>query len=778
LKRHQPHSTLALHLSDLHFKPETFKDDAEQRALRHVEAAIAGALAGRRPDLILVTGDLIDSGDWDAAVHLETLKNAKNFLIALCAKFGVETDGLAVVGGNHDFRYRGIAKGGFWGKKRADFYERMQHNFETVFPDFNRHRLYGEEMRLLVACFDSNGTRGPLEFATGVADIEQADAIESNLLRLKPDEIPHRRIALIHHHPLPVPASEILDPQHLLERTVGRVVEGAPEMMLLRNAGVFLQRLLNLDFSLVLHGHLHRPHYWGPLYGVKDRRRCLEVISGASLCPVDGRRGFGLLELFDDGSASYVNHWATKEGLQGSDAPLLSVAYDRVRQRLVERLFADARPKFRCSRIHKVWEVTLPEGDVTTTEVFDGLHPVGENPTALLEIESWASALTRQTFEAAVIGTGPTVSVDREQVKKPNDPNDWIKYTLRFNRDLSSKEPIKLVCQRRTAGAFFSSRDAQRLWGFPSSQLGHDISTHTVWIPCDELLISLRFVGRGPDGVELLVNDPDGKPVEAEQSYWRRWAAYADGHDVKHPGRLFAGPQLTLAIQSPLPRCCYRLKWHVPQSENIPNFQALTNIRRQLLRLRDNSDRNEAKVAREFLEYCVDQTRREIQTHSPFADTDPKLIACLFTVATSTMNDDEVKPRGAMMKCVASTVLESSLACTELPWGRDIVGRAARRGVVASYDRSQLQYAVEVTHKLPNSIQFLLAYPLYCYEPDGYPSAVVALSTTNADSGLGALTRLVDTDKGTAGLLAPVQSAWLEKFTKILSVAGSASGAQ
>jgi predicted MPP superfamily phosphohydrolase len=774
LKRHEPQSTLAVHLSDLHFKPETFSDDVEQRALRHVEAAITTSLAGRQPDLILVTGDLIHSEKWDDTLHLDTLKKSRDYLIGLCAKFGVNPDGLVVIGGNHDFKYRGVfaAKGWLWfSKQELDFYERMHDNFEAVFPRFDHHRLYGEDMRLLVGCFDSNERRGPFEFATGVADIEQVNALADSIGKLKPEELPRRRIALIHHHPLPVPAAEILDPQHWAERTAGRVFEGAPEMMLLRNAGVFLERLLDLDFSMVLHGHLHCHHYWGPVYGVKHRDRWLEVISGASFCTMDGRRSFGLLELLDDGTASYVTHWATAEGRQGRHDPLLCVPYERSRQRTVEQLLAVSKPMFKCRRIHKMWEVILPAGDVRTTEVFEGLQPVAGNKSDVLEIESWASALTRQTFEAEVVGPGPKVAVEREQVKKPNDANDWIKYTLRFNRELGHQEQITLVSQRETIGAAFSSVDAQRFWGFPRSELGHDICTHVVSLPCDELLMTLRFTGPGPGGVELLVTDQDGNSIEAEERHCRRWAAFSDGLDVRRRDRVFTSPQLTLAIDTPLPRHRYRLKWHVLAREDVPNLQALTHIRKQLLRLRDNPDRDEAKLAREFLEHCVERIRAAIRERARLANADDrKLIACLFTVDTSTMSDDEYLPCGATMKCVVSTIPESALACSDLPWGRDIVGRAARRGVVASYNRSQLQYAVEVTHKLPPNVEFLLAFPLYCYDPDGYPSAVVALSTSDSNSGLGTLVPLVETEDAAAMLLAPLQAVWLENFARILNV--------
>jgi hypothetical protein len=84
---------------------------------------------------------------------------------------------------------------------------------------------------------------------------------------------------------------------------------------------------------------------------------------------------------------------------------------------------------------------------------------------------------------------------------------------------------------------------------------------------------------------------------------------------------------------------------------------------------------------------------------------------------------------------------------------------------------------------LPKEIQFLLAYPLYCSEPNGYPVAVLALASTTENSGLGVLIRPLAPDKPCsersleavaaepAGELAGrIYALWDEVFPSLLSL--------
>jgi hypothetical protein len=769
IARKQPGKTLALHLSDLHFKKGSFGDPTEAKARGHLEARIRQVLNGRQLDLIIVTGDVIDSENWDAKAHKETLERARDYLIKLCAKFSVDVDGLIVIGGNHDFKWHGIQKRKFGiGPKGDVFFNGMLVNFNEVFPDYDRHRLYEGQMSLLMGCFDSNQASGPVELATGVAKIEQIDGLRAEVDKLLPYEKPTHRIALIHHHPLPVPASEILTPQNLLERTIGRVLVGSPEAMMMKNSGIFLNRLLKENFSLVLHGHLHCENYWGPLYG-SSGGNWLEVISGASFCDCNGQRSFGLLEIDDDGCLSYQRFWTTSGGHVGESPPMPCVDYERVRERKVSHLLQRQPAPLRCRRIHKMWEVMLPDGDVFTTEVFDGLTVADGALAKTMEIESWASTLTRQTFDAKVVGNGPAVTVKRALIKKP-DNSDGIKYTLEFSRPLGPGDEITLVCQRSTVGAVFSSRDAQRFWGFPSSELGHDTVIHPVKVPCDELLISLRFDVQPPGGIDLTVDDATGNSAEAEQKLWRQRFHYWSGSNIGLQGRV-TGSQLSLAIRKPLPHHDYALTWQVPKSEPIANLSSLRNIREQMLSLKMDPARLAA--AANFLAHCLDEIRDQIAKREKAADSkDKDLHAYLFTVDAGSIREGESEYHGATMRCVCSTSPDSSLAQTPLLWGRAIVGRAARRSHIVSFDRSQLEETVEVLHGLPDAVQFLMVYPLYCYIPDRYPSAVLAFATKFPSSGLGVIANLVGADNDTdEALLAPLQALWTENFTQILHVA-------
>jgi 3',5'-cyclic AMP phosphodiesterase CpdA len=774
LPRENRRSVLAVHISDLHFRPKSFDGDkVEMRALTHLQSALVAALGGRVADLLFVTGDVIDSERWDDQIHLETLQKARKFLENLCAVLKIDPTGLVVIGGNHDFRYRGIGKTGpldviisrFKGDKHNSFHERMRQHFERVFPEFDKHRLYTGHPSLLVACFDSNETRGPFELATGVANIQQVNELHESVQGLAANMKPLHRIALIHHHPLPVPAAEILDARHFAERTVGRVLGGAPEYMLMRNSGVFLKRLLEAQFSLVLHGHLHCTNYWGPVFG--DNGAWLEIISAPSFCDCDGRRSFGIVELHNDGQVTYSTHWTNAEGWRPAAEQMKCCQYERARDRLVRHLEEQCTKamRFRCSRVHVVWDVRLPEGDICTTQVLYGLRAVGDAVASEFEMESWASALTRQTFEAAVLGEGPQVRVRRRIVNR--EAGRRAHYSLQFTRPLARNEEITLATRRTFVGATFLSQDAQRFWGIAKEEVGHETCTHTVRFPCDELTLVLRFSGSAPERVDLLVSDHQEREVESEQQLWRNLFNYANArHTASRGARDGRIDGLgTITVRRPLIGHMYSLRWKVLDNEPIPEYARLWKIRRKLLTLKHDAGRS--KACQKFLKQCVVETRREIRRAG---GDDGAVFAYLFCIDTDTVDPDADPPSGATMVCVASTAPESDLARQPLLWGRDIVGRAARRGdVIVSFDRSALN-AVEVLDRLPGSVALLVAYPLHCDEPDPYPSAVLAVASPDARSGLAALTARVDADDE-GKLLKPIQQLWLAQFPDILKVA-------
>jgi 3',5'-cyclic AMP phosphodiesterase CpdA len=231
-----------------------------------------------RPHLVVVTGDLVNS-PWR-----RTLKRAKDLLDQLCERGGKSEKGeksrSIVVPGNHDTRLLGIIPvftvqwglasicviaGALWflalrkmlrnpgGVSSTEelagiialvagvllalgalFLGRFEKYFGPLEPIT---RI--DELGLNVLSFDSATFRAP--WAEGWVLPQQFVRARNEL---EADTSSYFRLALLHHHALPIPYEHEAEP-----------------MMVLRNAGMFLKQISNRKIPLVLHGHRHRHNF-------------------------------------------------------------------------------------------------------------------------------------------------------------------------------------------------------------------------------------------------------------------------------------------------------------------------------------------------------------------------------------------------------------------------------------------------------------------------------------------------------------------------------------
>jgi predicted phosphodiesterase len=239
------------------------------------------------PQLIIVTGDLVNSPfRW-------TLKRALNALEML-ARESAETqadapiNNLLLVTGNHDVRVLGICPVR-WLKWLVPlvgllicavlyvvlrFFTNLGWGW-AVYPvaaaviavliarlvcfgdftkTFERYLLirptHWTNLGLAIYPFDSSsrgrkyarGEIGPAEFVKAQERPELRTLSGSKLPESPPE--PRYRIALLHHHPLPIPYDTSQEP-----------------LMIMEDAGAFLSEISNQRIPLVLHGHKHHHHF-------------------------------------------------------------------------------------------------------------------------------------------------------------------------------------------------------------------------------------------------------------------------------------------------------------------------------------------------------------------------------------------------------------------------------------------------------------------------------------------------------------------------------------
>ncbi|HKQ97179.1 MAG TPA: metallophosphoesterase [Candidatus Polarisedimenticolia bacterium] len=309
-----------VHLSDLHFGA-------------HFDALLWGHISRTvldlRPSAILVTGDLVNS-PWP-----RMLVRAKRQLDALAERAGAE---LVVIPGNHDVALSGFvplpylhslydflvrqdaAKGvrlptadgipndsGRWWLR---LFRAMRDDVRLLIwllwqlPRKWSMRGAGPEIlrrnRLLLVGFDSNhalrqssGRIRPGEIyalAESVRLPEDAD-LPAGGTAVAPFAL---RLGILHHHPLPIPYSDVTDSLTNFE-----------PFLVLRDAGTLLRELAKNHFDLVLHGHKHFYSYTRISYPSGPRGShpmgVLAAGSGTVRHKESGRNSFNVLDISRNG---------------------------------------------------------------------------------------------------------------------------------------------------------------------------------------------------------------------------------------------------------------------------------------------------------------------------------------------------------------------------------------------------------------------------------------------------------------------------------------------
>jgi 3',5'-cyclic AMP phosphodiesterase CpdA len=763
----------AIHLTDLHFTSSTFLDGQATPAAKAANAFrenlikhLLDAKGDAPVHLVLVTGDLVDSEAIGEESHAKILTDSMQFLQQICEKLDVHPQALIVIPGNHDMKWKGIFGTRFWQKQHRE-------HFRSAFPDFDVHR-YFPKIDLLVACFDSNKVVSWGELASGAVDLEQLRMLRGAIALRKGWREPRYRIALVHHHPLPVPPAELLEVgDSRLDRFARKRVVGSVETMLLRNGGKLIQSLVKDRFQLVLHGHFHCTNYWGPVYGVLKGDHWVEVISGASLCKERGVHSFGLVTLSGHGGAvRYESFSFAPEDTECAKSLVTEGDYERVRARLAESLSSTAA--VRCVNNHTMREVFLPDGDILSTEVYSGLKSNGDKPVSSLEMRSIADAMTRQDFTATIEQTPERLRVVRVRADDPRTKQKIVRYTLNFHPPLTSKDSVNLVVQRRTVGGVFSSQEAQKWWGCPIDELGYDVVAQRITWPCDRYQLSLRFRvsdlekhrWKAPRDITVSAKT-DIRESKEESEYVAKWLTYWSSSKLEpSPLRPQDEAEGILSMRTPLPDYRYALRWNVDLKEPIdgPTVAAITNMRRVVLALEFNQGRASA-----FLKHVMSEVRAAIRKVAPGADAeDLGLHVAVFGIDATKVESSASGWHGALVRAVASEPSGAALSGLSLLWGRDIIGRAARQGRRVSLERPGLDEAVEILHDLPRNIQFLIAQPLFKEVPDRFPAAVVAVASTSENSGLRAI---IHQNRKSADmrrrLETSIQTYWLAKFAEI-----------
>jgi hypothetical protein len=264
--------TRILHISDLHFG-SGFDQDLWQNLQ---EIAI-----DQKPNVLIVTGDLVNNPFW------WTLKRARHRLVNLQDDIKRHTNSecqLITTPGNHDTRLWGLIPVQWiksiwvavalvslllpisgrtdWTKMQLTYWALLLlivvalgcvRNFSRYFREFILESPTSyPDFRIAVYPFDSASktvlaARGKLprrQFVIAGKKLQEKRTNPAAGPGGSKNEPPVYRIAILHHHPLPIPYDASQEP-----------------LLVLDNAGAFLNEVSHLKIRLVLHGHKHHRHF-------------------------------------------------------------------------------------------------------------------------------------------------------------------------------------------------------------------------------------------------------------------------------------------------------------------------------------------------------------------------------------------------------------------------------------------------------------------------------------------------------------------------------------
>jgi hypothetical protein len=737
-----------------------------------------GPESGDPIDLIAVTGDLADFDRNNRAKQIKVLKIAKTYLVSLSTDVGIApADGLIIIPGNHDYLFTGLFRWpGWWGWLGAtvkwnrwwdlakDMFRRrtMPQVFADVFEDLLDHRWY-PHLNLLAACFDSNVSDSSLLAATGYVNTQQfADlnrAVEGLVQEQGPD-VPRRvraafRLALVHHHALPISSAEHLRPESWGERRAGRKLVGSPDMMLLRNAGHFLDRLLDEGFHLVLHGHLHAAHssqYQTPGQG----GRVVEVIAaGATGRPSSVQRcEFNLIRL----GGGVVEARACQMDGQGQvTSDLLPTAtYDTIRGLRPAVIHAVEPPRVRCEKITCFMDVRFPSGDIEIHEEFAGLStddPEGLETLKYMAVSIDLPEMSEASIEAHAPDHPSRVSGDVSFSSPGHGEAARADFSLTFHRRLGA-EPLTVVCRRRLWGGYFSSKQALRFFD-PDARPTPDRLLQKVHWPCGQFLIRVRFSAAVWLGglLKPVIKDHANEIAPREEA--------ESAHvmmTVNLPKDLSAPAEALVGVHRPRLGFRYGFEWGTLDRDPLSEKDEadLRKLRRRLL----------SPPAAE-----ADAIRAERQ----------QFLLAVQSAAAGVLFDGDTgrSPRSPLTSALYGFDGRHLLPCvqrkgevsfSDVRWGRDVLGLAFRRHQHVSYSRRWRQQKGSRAHApplkgVPQEVQYVFAYPLFASDKLLWPIGVVALASLDPGS---ELQTVVEDPRQADNLSVSLGKLWPEWWGRVL----------
>jgi hypothetical protein len=614
-----------VHLTDLHYPVRTaaWWRGSLIRALERIpddSLQVSG---------VAVTGDLADSPS-DAG-----FKRAAAFLdeVASALKLAGTTKAdrrkrIWVVDGNHDYRAFGNIRVSREGITAGGHITRLSKYFD-------------EEAQLLLIGLNSCSTGWLARGGVAQKDLEHvADLLNREQSFLATARY---RVALIHHHLLPLPAQPI-EQRGPFGRVHAAIFDAG--FKLLKNGGLVTRCLLQNGFDLVLHGHEHQAFAASVTYHDLASSRSLLVVGGVAAAD-----GFQVIRFETHGGVFIERHsYAPTEGAV-VPAPKMLLWNHADWQRMEWERASRSNGWYRRLLLqHSLDEI----GDLEECDEIIEIHPGNGKVVEQIDRRVFVNPKHLGTCEIQTI-------CDKEDghfysQSELSRPDSEIYYSLELKRPARTDRPHKgFIIKYKLYNAFaVTSRDVALRNLQPDRK---ERQRFGVTFPTSEVAYRFRFpAGRAPDNVQVEVRDI----LRASQ---------IDFAETERASRelVYEHETVVLNLSWVLPRHEYIISWlprHTPIRHDLPAARA----REQLYALCMLDETRQMEICQKLMEL----RRRICSEHLECRPGDIERIELgLYAF-------DELRTR--QLKWIAGThSVDSPFREGALPWGVGIRGQTMRR---------------------------------------------------------------------------------------------------
>ena len=428
------------------------------------------------------------------------------------------------------------------------------------------------------------------------------------------------RVAVIHHHPLPIPYSNVKEG-----------VTSYEPLLILRNAGTLLKELLKCDFDLILHGHKHYHSYSKISYGEQlDLELGIVVLSAGSATiryNEAGRNSINMIDIHPNGRIStFANYFGGGQSLdkENKNSSLESTFIHSIHSHKIRNYKrAKALQMIGCDlyeRKIKIDEVGTAR-IVTKVEGFNvyGSYSTDERSFIVKSPRGFLPPQYLKLYETKSSRSFTLISPSRIAI----EPSKSLKCTINFGRLISSgTDPVDYGFYLVAPNSF-----CQTAWECAQFNIDNneEFTGIIVKYPCKLLRVSIQL----PDRIEnpspyITCEMPEEYPnltinndneIEASSVEKGQYKIDSEMTDYESSNLIESGnKKWTFEVKYPIVGFFYKIRWRVSEADDnlvkksiIGETESLTNVLKNYRTLRmENKDNNGIKKIRKTLHDLMD----------------------------------------------------------------------------------------------------------------------------------------------------------------------------